>query len=523
MLSKKGLTVAAIAAAATACPYTAMAAMHYNFAGGGSADARLTLSYGAQMRMKNPDSKLAESSDGDSNFRKNDLTSNNVQALLQAGVRKGVSGFVLSATYFYDDVYFRSPHNDSPLRSTPGPTDRFPDHTRYFSGSYGRILDAYGYTSIDTGGGTLLTLKLGNQVVNWGQMNFFPDMALAQGPVDAVKGKMPGAQTQAILLPERQLSLSFAVNSKLTLLANYQFGFHRTLLPGVGSYFSSSNISGPSGSCLGVYVSGACTGVNLLTGAPGPGATYAGRNDVSDFGQYGVGGRYQLTRATELGFFYLHFNDRTTLPRIDAVKNVFTYQNMIDEDLVGVTTSTLLAGLPRWMGSIRMATETTYRWKGTVLKGGLGTPSYGHVVTSGVDLLNNLGHTFLSPLTTLLFEVSGHYISGVGPTSALTYGTRTAGAAHVNLVLDYPGIIPGWELAVPINYAYQFNGRALYGPTVGGEHAGVYSIAANATWHQNLQFGLSYQGYTGGVDTRAESAHPMADRDFMAFTVTYTF
>lgn len=464
---------------------------HY-FSNGGRANARMTLSYGLQMRTKSPAGPAMGSADsaGDTNFNAGNITSNNIQALLQTSLSKGLSGAVFSATDFYDFIYRQH---------------RFPKYTRYYNGSYARVLDAYGYTSIDTGSGTLLTLKLGNQVVNWGKMNFFPDTALAQGPVDAVKSNMPGAQTQAILLPERQLSASFSVNDKLQLLADYQFGFHPTQLAGVGSFFSTSNFSGP----------------NAFPPFPHDYAGNPSRN-VSDFGQYGLGANYQLTSATTVGVYYLHFDDRTTLPDFVTREMV----NLQNEDLVGLTTSTLLVlpqWVPGWVGSISAATETTYRWKGTVLKTKLGVPSYGHYVTSGVDLLDNFGNTPLAPQTTMVFEVSGQYLSGAGPTSTLTYETHTAGALHANVSLGYPGILPGWQLTIPVNYAYQFDGRALFGPTTGGVHSGVFSVGAAAQWHNNLTYEVSYQGYTGGVDGRAPSAHPDADRDFLAFTVTYTF
>lgn len=512
-----------IAVSSMAFPCIASAAfgmngLHYDFSNGASADARLTLSYGLQMRTKNPAASIAGQSDGDGNFQAGDPTSNNVQALLQANVHKGVSGIVFSATDFYDFAYHKPPHNNGAARSTAGPLDQFPKHTRYFDGSYPRILDAYAYTTIDTGGATELTLKLGNQVVNWGQMNFFQDMASAQGPIDVVKANMPGAQTQTILLPERQLLASFQVTNDLTLLSYYQFGFHRSLLPGVGSYFSQSNLSGPSANCA----------FDFNHGTPGAvcgGGGYQGRNKVSQFGQYGLGGRYQASATTQVGLFYLHFDDRLPFPNITNPKTfAFTQENMTNEDLVGFTTSTFVPWkLPQWVGSFRVATETTYRWHGTVLKGSLGTPSNdGHIFTSGIDILDNLGNTPLAPLTTFIFEISGQYIDNI-PTADLNFKTRTAGAFTSLLSLDYPGILPGWELAIPIEYQYQFNGRATFGPTVSGQYGGAYSVGATATWRTNLAFGLSYKGFTGGVDMRPRTNHALDDRDFMSFTVTYSF
>jgi hypothetical protein len=94
-------------------------------------------------------------------------------------------------------------------------------------------------------------------------------------------------------------SASLEVSPKLSLLGHYQFGFHETLLPAPGMYTSTSNALGPGASRLGVYNGATCRGLRR-------------GNDIrpSSSGQWGIG-RYRVTDETEVGLYYLNYNDRT--------------------------------------------------------------------------------------------------------------------------------------------------------------------------------------------------------------------
>src|SRR5262245_26720524 len=157
-------------------------------------DYSLTLNYGLQSRVENRAAALidgpltaqgipstANSDDGDRNFKKG-LTSNRLSALGEVDIHRGDFGFFTRATGFYDDVYHRSNDNDSPgTVNKSGPNDEFTHDARKFMGERARFLDVYAYGNFRLGEESRLNLRLGNQVVQWGESLFFPNIAGAQG------------------------------------------------------------------------------------------------------------------------------------------------------------------------------------------------------------------------------------------------------------------------------------------------------------------------------------------------------
>jgi hypothetical protein len=73
-------------------------------------DWRVNTTYTMSTRLESRDSYLASDAinangnDGNNNFDRGDLTANRLGLLLDAKLSKGNSGFVLSASTFYDDV-----------------------------------------------------------------------------------------------------------------------------------------------------------------------------------------------------------------------------------------------------------------------------------------------------------------------------------------------------------------------------------------------------------------------------------
>ena len=87
-----------------------------------------------------------------------------------------------------------------------------------------------------------------------------------------------------------------------------------------GTYLNSSDGVGPGGNCLGPYAT--IPAVAPLGFAGFSGCTFGNRgSDItpSDNGQWGLGTRWRASDETELGLYYLNFNDRTPLPEINAM------------------------------------------------------------------------------------------------------------------------------------------------------------------------------------------------------------
>lgn len=351
------------------------------------AETQLQASYALGVRVESPDAgiiatppsdkipipdelKLPESNnydDGDRNFRKGALINNRLTVLGELQLRKDDYGLMLRGDAFYDDVYRRLRNdNDSPdtINKTALPVNAFTDEARYFDGRRTRLLDAYGYGTWYFGDSGALNLRIGQQVVAWGESLFFSGVALAQGPADATKATVPGADVKSILLPVNQVSMQLALTDELTLLGQYKLEFKEVELNPVGEFYSVSDVVGPGAEFIyGIQnpvhkdvladtilnapdllgelypaleplspllnpllgaplvpevvrtVVGVIGATGVLDGAP-RNINVQRQQDIrpSDYGQWGVGLRYRITPETTLGAYRLRYHNTTPAP-----------------------------------------------------------------------------------------------------------------------------------------------------------------------------------------------------------------
>ena len=508
MKANRGLKPVAMAVLALVVAGGAQAGETITFENGVNLDWRFTTNYTLSQRVKSADPVLARNAganDGDNNFAKNALTANRISELFEGKISKGDSGFVLSGSTFYDDVYHRSNDNTG-LVNKPGPVNEFTDATRRYHGGYSRFLDAYGYTSFALGDSSRATVRLGRQAVNWGEAVYFPNIAQAQGPFDGTKTGIPGTETKDVILPEDQLVASIELTPRLTLLGQYQYGFHPTIAPASGSFLNSSDGVGPGGTCLQPYVGNKCS-----FGLRG--------NDIlpSKSGQWGIGTRYRVTDETEAGLYYLNYNDRTPLPITSLATSSYQVRYFDKIKLIGGTVSTKVTNNTSGFG------ELTYRDGLPLLMGALGTPTRAKAMQLNLGTFTNFGRSPIADSIVMLTEVAAVKYSGYdGPESGLTFKTDSGVAFTATLALSYPGIFEGWDLTVPLVYSQQLSGRTLlYG--VGGKGDKRYSVGASFTRRGNFSVGVTYQGYAGGASLDATSNRLLADRDQLSLNMKYSF
>lgn len=350
------------------------------------AETQLQTSYAVGIRTESPDQgiiatppspkipipdalKLPESNnydDGDRNFAKGSLINNRLTVLGELLLKKDDYGLLLRGDAFYDDVYRRGNDNTSPdtINKTEGPVNEFTGAARYYDGRRTRLLDAYAFASWYIGDSAALNLRVGQQVVAWGESLFFSGVALAQGPADATKATVPGADVKSILLPVNQVSLQLALNEDLTLLGQYKLEFKETELNPVGEFYSVSDVVGPGAEFIygiknpvhkdvladtilnapdllgALYpalqplspllnpildlplipevvrgVVGLVGATGVLDGAP-KNINVQRREDIrpSDYGQWGLGLRYRLTSDTTVGAYRLRYHNTTPAP-----------------------------------------------------------------------------------------------------------------------------------------------------------------------------------------------------------------
>lgn len=544
------------------------------FANGATLETRLNFTYTVSNRINEQNRLLASASgsnDGDNNFDQGAFTSNRLAALFDGKLSWNNFGLVLSASTFYDDVYHNKNDNDPGsglpnARYNPNgvnkepPFNEFTGRAERYHGGYSRLLDTYAYGRWDLGGSNL-SLRVGRQVVSWGEALFFPSMSLAQGPADGTKTGIPGTETKDQLLPEDQVSASFEVNPHWSLLAHWQFGFQETLAPAPGSYLSTSDGVGPGGKCLGPWVS--------LPAVPGlfsgyTGCSFGKRGDdivPDETGQWGVGTRVRLTDATEVGLYYLNYNDRTPVPEINAFtpgvrtppffnipgnqigNGSYRVRYFDDVDLIGATFSTSL-------GLVTVAGELTYKDGAPVLvntvvnpatQATIPNPTRGEITQFNLNAFANFGRTRIAPQTILIAEVSVIDIGDLDARKAPgvedlppaqqaffpasndpSFDTNTAVAFSATGSLGYPNLFEGWDLNLAASWLHQIEGRTLIGG-VGGEGDMRYSLGLTLTRLSNLSLGVTYLGFLGDANLDLREFRPLTDRDQFSFIAKYSF
>jgi hypothetical protein len=529
----------------------AMAFEAIEFDNGAVLESRLTTTYTLSTRLEERDPLLANNpggNDGNNNFDKGALTANRVSLLLDTHFKKGRSGFILSASTFYDDVYHGANDNDGTSfpNKIGGPANRFTSDAKRYHGGYSRILDAYGYTSFDVGDHGRATVRLGKHVVSWGETLLIPGISAAQGPADGTKAGIPGTEVKDQLLPEDQISALYEVNDKLSLMAHVQYGWHKTLVNAPGSFMSTSDVVGPGSICL----------------TPGPSCSALRRADEKpgNTGQWGVGAKYRVTDETELGLIYLNYHDRAPMVDVDSVVSDgsgfgFNHRYFEDIKMLGATFSTSF-------GIATLGGEISYRKDAPALvntrlgpasANPIPTATRADVLQTNVNTFINLGRTFLAPQANFLAELAytdvrnpearrvpgatgntsttfsplvppnGGFVSVPSLESdSLNFGSYGLAFAST-LSLTYPGIIENWELGVPISYSRQLKGRTLQGNLGMGEGDHRLSVGATMTYRRNLQIGLTYLGYFGDASLDSVKNRQLTDRDQLSMVVKYTF
>lgn len=505
---RKSLLAAAVATAAT----QAWASNTVDFGNNTTLDYTATIGYGIGMRTNSPNPALLtpdniNGDDGDRNFKKYSLIENQINLLAEADLRHNDLGFFLRFSSFYDQAYHRPNYNDAPFTvNSNGPFNEFTSDARRYLGGRTQLLAAYGYDTLKIGP-TTLDVKVGDQVVAWGESLFFANIAAAQGPVSASKGYVAGAEVKDILLPTPQASLQWQLTSNFSLLGYYQFEFVPNELVAPGGFFSYSDVTGPGSQFI-----------------IGPGGMHIPRGpDINPGGgnQWGIGGRWRAPQGTEFSLYYLHYND-TNPSVVTSFFPTLQYQQQYYENikLTGASFSTDLGG-------VNVAGETSYRAGASILVNTPNGPtaSRGQVWQNNLSAIYTLGPTFLAASQSLVAEVSWVHLTGVTPVQGsqdLT-NTKDAAAFEIGWTLSYKNVFNGWDLDVPLTYSQQFFGNSPLAGALGslsgnGDHQ--LTAGLNFTYLNNLKLGIVYAMFMGPANP---VTRPLADRDYVLGTATYSF
>lgn len=375
-----------------------------------------TLSYGTGWRLEAQDENKAglypdyasmvkanrrtfiNKNDGDANFDNDSKPISSVYKITSdLELKWNDFGMFVRGTAFYDTVL----SDEFPNRSQPAifPNSAscntqstvdvaacgFPSELDSKVASDVRALDAYVYGNFDVGG-RALNVRLGEQVINWGEALFLQDGINNANPVSLSQLRLPGAEIKEALLPLPMIFASYELADSLTMEAFYEFDWDYSEADGVGTFYSTDDAFAGDGAnsilvdfsnsaLLGGLVSTYNQSVYGINSQSLTSDRIADKS-VDSAGQYGLSFRYSMDE-TEFGLFYMNYHSHK--PVAQATTGAFTggiggpggalsyidntvYQIVYPEDIqmVGLTFSTTV-------GDLALSGELAYRPNDVIL------------------------------------------------------------------------------------------------------------------------------------------------------------
>lgn len=258
----------------------------------------------------------------DLNWKKGSTYSEVVRAVVELEMNyKDYGAFVRGRT-FYDHRIVNGDGVTDHAAYYPQPSNGNNYEPYQSAGTGGDILDAFVWGDWWIGERPL-NVRLGKQVISWGEGLFFANGINTINPIDVNALLAPGSELKEALIPVESLFASFGITGNLSIEGFYQFKWRETQAPDCGTFFSTSDLVGP-GCWAGFYAGGRDAGspgsqyVNLARGADIEG---------SDDNQYGFAVRYLIEPiATEVAFYHVRYNSR--LPLVSGHMPTFTNANL---------------------------------------------------------------------------------------------------------------------------------------------------------------------------------------------------
>ena len=346
---------AAVLAATLALAVAAPAhAFEFEFAGGevtGYLDT--TLSVGSLWRMqgRNPGliaianggtSRDPNADDGNLNYDKGDLVSLAFNATVDFSLKYRDFGMFARGTYLYDKAAI-----DKADLGT-----KAIDHTA----NYAQLLDIYAFGRFDFAGRALF-VRVGDQVVNWGESTFIRNGINILNPVDVEKLRTPGAELKEALTPTPMLWLLQEVTDHVSVEATWMprwdehFPDTQIRPEPRGTFFSTDDFAVDDGK---IFYTGFGRR-NDSHGAAGvypaslAGQLYVPRGTLrADKGsQYGVALRYLVPQHPNAEVSLYHVNYHSRAPYVSGVRGGLTAAATISGNLQPAEVAALeAAGIP---------------------------------------------------------------------------------------------------------------------------------------------------------------------------------
>ncbi len=292
-----------------------------------------TLSWGARYRAQDRDLSIISPFEGGTAWSVNGDDGN-------LNFDKGIVSNVLKATVDVDfstrnfGVFLRgSGFRDFELENDCCQRTMLTDEALDWAGTRTELLDAFAWFRFDVGDG-MGEIRVGQQVLNWGESTFIQGGLSVINPVDVSALRVPGSELREAYRPVGMVWGSVDLSRNLAVEAFYQYDYEAVVIDPPGTYFSTNDFVGPGGEYVFLaFASFPDTGespwfVNPPVDYPFMGVPRSATPEPEDGGQYGLALRLFVPKwnGTEFGFYYLNYHSR--LPTINGITG--TVQGAMD-------------------------------------------------------------------------------------------------------------------------------------------------------------------------------------------------
>ncbi|WP_160105719.1 DUF1302 domain-containing protein [Pseudomonas izuensis] len=253
------------------------------------------------------------------NFKKGETFSKIFKGVHDLELKYGDSGAFVRGKYWYDFE----------LMDESRPFYDIEDHGRQRAAksSGAMFLDSFvyhNYTLDDLQG----NVRLGKQVVSWGESTFIGNSINSINPIDVAALRRPGAEVKEGLIPVNMFYMSQGLSENVTVEGFYQLEWAPSVIDNCGTFFG--NDVTPEGCNDRVVLAGLDLppGVAKNTGTPGlTDDAFIPRTktkDARDSGQYGLALRWFAAELndTEFGAYVMNYHSRN--PSLDFTRATST-------------------------------------------------------------------------------------------------------------------------------------------------------------------------------------------------------
>ncbi|RDE24670.1 DUF1302 family protein [Motiliproteus coralliicola] len=267
----------------------------------------VTLGYATSFRAQDRDPDIVGLGQNDlSELRvpdKGDRISQVFSAAFELGLDWRNYGLNASAVYQHDTEIMSGDSID-PLSTTTfggvgGGSNDWSDAAEDHAGNTLDLLDAYVYGSFELADNPL-EVRVGKQVINWGEGLFFLDGIGVQVPLNVNKLTTPGSELKHAYIGNNAFYAQLGVGDESSIEAYIQTEWNRAEMPPQGTFYGVDPLY--RGGSEKIQGSGAALGL------PGDVSYRDGDDEASDSGQWGVSGRTVLG-DTEVGLYYSRYHE----------------------------------------------------------------------------------------------------------------------------------------------------------------------------------------------------------------------